>query len=61
MTKEELAKIQSTFPWREEIYHANGIGGVVRMVNRDGHEVSIFTMTAFLQMITTKMAERGMQ
>jgi len=57
MTRDEYDQIAATFPWRTEIVHS-GIGGVVRMVDCNGAEVPLFTITRLLEYITQKLKER---
>ena len=54
MTEEDYKKLQTTFPWTTQIMHAP-VGGLVRMVDRNGQEVPLFAMTDLLQMITRKL------
>ena len=56
MTHEEYEHIKSTFPWTEQVVTVNGMGGLVRVLDNRGNEVSIFAMTKFLGMITRKIA-----
>lgn len=54
MSDEDFKKLQQTFPWTTQISHAP-IGGLVRMVDRNGHEVPLFAMTDLLQLLTRKL------
>lgn len=54
MTDEQFKQVQSTFPWTTQVIHT-GIGGQVRMIDRNGQEVPLFAMTDFLQFITRHM------
>jgi hypothetical protein len=51
MDQAEFDQIKTTFPWSERILQTN-VGGLVQILDNRGHEVSIFTMSRFLQMIT---------
>jgi hypothetical protein len=54
MSDEQFKELQSTFPWTTEVT-ASGIGGLVRMIDRNGQEVPLFAMTDLLQMLTRKL------
>jgi hypothetical protein len=54
MTEEQFKAIQGTFPWTHVI-EPSGLGGVIRVLNRHGEEVSLFDMVAFLEVITQKL------
>lgn len=54
MSDEEFKKLQATFPWTTQVV-PSGIGGLVRMIDRNGQEVPIFAMTDLLQMLTRKL------
>jgi hypothetical protein len=56
MNQKEFDAIKATFPWTESILQVNGVGGMVRVLDNKGQEVSIFAMTRFLEMITRKLA-----
>lgn len=59
MNQVEFESIKSTFPWTERIVTAPGvIGGLVQVIDRNGNEVPLFTMTRFLEMITSKLAPK---
>lgn len=55
MTTTEYAAIQATFPWTQALQHTR-VGGLVAMIDKNGNEVPIFTMTAFLSVITNRLA-----
>jgi hypothetical protein len=55
--QKEFEAIKATFPWTEQII-ATGVGGVVRVLDNRGQEVSIFVMTRFLEMITRKLVNQ---
>lgn len=54
MNDAEFKRIQATFPWTERVI-PSGLGGVVQVIDRNGEEVPLFTMTAFLHFITKKL------
>lgn len=54
MTDEDFKKLQQTFPWTTQVI-PSGMGGLVRMVDRNGHEVPLFAMTDLLQLLTRKL------
>lgn len=58
MNQAEFEALQTTFPWREQTVVVNGVGGIVRVLDRNGAEVPIFTMTRFLSMITAKLVKQ---
>ena len=57
MNQEEFDAIKATFPWRDQIVPTTR-GGLVRVIDKNGNEVPIFTMTRFLAMITEKLAAK---
>lgn len=57
MNQAEFDKIKATFPWTERVYQTRS-GGVVQVIDRNGEEVPLFTITAFLEMITAKLAPK---
>ncbi len=54
MTDAEFKKLQGTFPWTERVI-PSGMGGLVQVLDRNGEEVPLFAMTAFLAFITRKL------
>jgi len=58
MTQEELDAITSTFPWTEQRV-ITPHGGLIRMLDKNGNEVSLLAMTAFLQFISRKVAKNA--
>ena len=60
MTDEQFKQIKATMPWSERVYQTPR-GGIVQMIDNRGMEVPLFTMTAFLQMITAKLAAQQAQ
>jgi len=57
MDQAEFEAIQATFPWTERVI-TTGVGGLVQVIDRNGNEVPLFTMTRFLMMITNKLAKK---
>lgn len=55
MKAAEFDEVRKTFPWTERIVPTVK-GGLVQVIDRNGQEVPIFTMTKFLEMITAKLA-----
>lgn len=58
MDQTEFETIQATFPWTERILNINGMGGLIQVIDRNGNEVPILTMTKFLQMITRRLEQK---
>ena len=56
MEQAEYDAIKPTFPWTERTQVINGRGGFVQVIDVNGNEVPLFTMTKFLNMITRKLA-----
>jgi hypothetical protein len=57
MNTEEFNKIKATFPWAERVVQT-GMGGLIQVFDKNGNEVPILTMVAFLSMITRKLAQQ---
>jgi hypothetical protein len=57
MDQAEFDKIKATFPWTERTFQTRS-GGVVQVIDCNGQEVPLFTMTAFLELITHKLAPK---
>lgn len=57
MTDADYQAVKATFPWTEHVV-ADGKRTLVKIIDNAGNEVPIFTMTAFLTMITAKIAGR---
>lgn len=55
MTDQEFNEIRKTFPWTAQQIVTPG-GGLVRVINCLGQEVPIFTMTAFMELMTNRLA-----
>jgi hypothetical protein len=55
MTREELAAAKATFPWTMRSTPTRS-GQKIQVIDNAGHEVSLFTMIALLEMVTRKMA-----
>lgn len=54
MSDEQYKALKATFPWTTQIL-PTGAGGLVRMIDRNGQEVSLFAMTDLLQFLTRKL------
>jgi hypothetical protein len=57
VTDADYQAVKATFPWTEHVV-ADGKRTLVKVIDNAGNEVPIFTMTAFLTMITAKIAGR---
>ena len=57
MDQVEFEKLKATFPWTERTMQTRS-GGLVQVIDANGNEVPIFTMTRFLEMITAKLAPK---
>lgn len=57
MTDEQFKALQNTFPWTEKVT-PTGLGGLVQVIDKNGEEVPIFVMTAFLTLITKKLTPK---
>lgn len=57
MDQVEFEKLKATFPWTERTLQTRS-GGLVQVIDRNGNEVPLFTMTRFLEMITLKLAPK---
>ena len=55
MNQAEFDAAKATFPWTERTSIINGVGGFIQVIDRNGHEVPLMVMTAFLQLITRKL------
>lgn len=58
MNQKEFDAVKDTFPWTEQTFLTTN-GAIVRVVDKNGNEVPLFTMTRFLVMITTKLAAKA--
>lgn len=56
MNTEEFAALKATMPWTERVLHTPR-GGLIQIIDKNGVEVPLFTMTRFLAMITAKLAQ----
>lgn len=54
MNEDQLTLLKRTFPWRTQVVHTN-MGGLVQVIDRNGVEVPIFSMTKFLEIITSSI------
>jgi len=57
VTEEAFLAAKATFPWTEHVV-TNGRHTIIKLIDRNGQEVPLFTMTAFLTMITAKLASK---
>lgn len=57
MDQVEFEKLKATFPWTERTLQTRS-GGLVQVIDANGNEVPLFTMTRFLEMITAKLAPK---
>jgi len=55
MNDEEFQAVKATMPWTERMFRTPK-GGLVQVIDKNGAEVPMFTMTRFLVMITNKIA-----
>lgn len=58
MDQVEFEKLKATFPWTERTLQTRS-GGLVQVIDANGQEVPLFTMTRFLEMITAKLASKA--
>lgn len=57
MTDEQFKAAKATMPWTERSVQIAGSRQViVQMIDNRGQEVPLFTMTAFLELISAKLA-----
>jgi hypothetical protein len=57
MNDEQFKAIKATMPWTERSIQVPGSRQIiVQIIDNRGQEVPLFTMTAFLTMITAKLA-----
>lgn len=57
MDQAEFDQIKATFPWTQRVLQTP-LRGHVQVIDCNGNEVPIFTMTSFLVMITAKLAAK---
>jgi len=60
MTDEQYKAIKATFPWKTQVL-STGLGGLVQVLDNQGHEVPIFTMTELLELLTGQLAKERTQ
>jgi hypothetical protein len=58
MDQVEFEALKATFPWTEQTF-ITGVGGIIRVIDRNGNEVPIHTMTRFIEMITKKLSTKA--
>jgi hypothetical protein len=56
MNQPEYDAVRATFPWSERVF-STPKGGIVQVIDRNGNEVPLFTMTKFLTFITIRLAQ----
>lgn len=56
MNMAEFEAVKKTFPWHERTIPTKNCA-LVQVIDNAGNEVPIFTMTRFLTLITTKLAQ----
>lgn len=56
MSDDEFKALKATMPWHERLVSTRQ-GGVVQIIDNRGAEVPLFTITAFLAMITARLAQ----
>lgn len=54
MNEDTFKTLKATMPWTEQSFATNR-GALVQVVDNQGREVPIYTMTAFLAFITSKL------
>lgn len=59
MDQAEFDALKATFPWTERITPTPLHGGLVQVINNRDEEVPLFTITRFLNLITTKLAAKA--
>lgn len=57
MSPDEYAALKVTMPWRHEIT-PTAKGGNIRLLDKNGNEVPLISMVAFMEYITGKIASR---
>jgi hypothetical protein len=55
MSELNLEELKKTMPW-QEVVHPNGL---IQMIDKNGQEVKLLHMTAFLMIVTHKMAAQA--
>lgn len=62
MTEQEYQALRTTFPWNQHLTTARGMrGGLVQMLDRNGNEVPLFTLTKLVNYLTTRLQPRAPQ
>lgn len=60
MTEPEYQALRLTFPWNQHLTTQRGLrGGIVKMLDRNGAEVPLFTMTRFIEYLTNRLQPRA--
>lgn len=55
MNDDQFKAAKATMPWTEHVFQT-GRGNIIQVIDNRGQEVPLFTMTAFLKLITAKLA-----
>jgi len=50
----DVSQLRPTFPWQSQVFG----NGLVRVVDRTGAEVPLFTMLGFIESVTVKMSQQ---
>ena len=58
MKKEEIEEIKKTFPWTYETYIGK-LGGMIRITDRNGHEVDLGLLVRFVCYISKIMQPKS--
>lgn len=57
MDTDKFRQIKTTFPWRSEIV-STGVGGLIKIRDKDGKEVDLFTIIETIVFLSERMAIR---
>lgn len=55
MNDDQFKAAKATMPWTEHVFQT-GRGNIIQVIDNRGQEVPLFTMTAFLALITRKLS-----
>ena len=58
MDDKAFSELRKTFPWTHQQFVGPG-GGIVRVIDNAGQEVPLFTMIAFINTMTAKLAAKS--
>lgn len=56
--KARFEALKATMPWQHQVGGHPQIGGLVRLLNKNGQEVCIFDMMFMLEVLSTKLANQ---